>query len=445
LKTGLSGRPILPGARLILAVCFGGLLLLLGVLAYSSTSVLRSVESANTESSRDFVRRDDALEAVRQHTYSLNKNVRDFLLDPNPAGAAANRAAAAASWRATNEALRGYQGMSDLGSAPLLGRLAAELSRYWTRASATFDWPEDQRRRKGYAEMAEYLSPYRDQFRVTLDELRLLDQKALRRSLQRSSQSIDELERRLEVSIAVTLVLGLLLASGTYLHLLNLENEARARFSELRSAHAEMERLSQRVLEVQEEERRSLARELHDGVGQSLSALLVDLGAAAGQPPGQLDAAKRLAESTLASVRNICLLLRPSMLDDLGLVPALHWQARETTRRSGIPVRLIAEDGDLALPDTYRTAVYRVVQEALQNVARHSAAKHAQIMVRQEGSQLLIVVQDDGQGFDPDRTKGLGLLGMQERVTHLNGVLRIESAPGHGTVLQIELPVELSK
>jgi signal transduction histidine kinase len=207
-----------------------------------------------------------------------------------------------------------------------------------------------------------------------------------------------------------------------------------------------MERLSQRVLQVQEEERRSLARELHDEVGQSLSALLVDLGgAAAAQPQGQLDAAKRLAESTLASIRNICLLLRPSMLDDLGLIPALHWQARETTRRSGIPVRLIAEDSDLAVSEAYRTAVYRVVQEALQNVARHSAASEAQIMVREEGSRLLIVVQDDGKGFEPNCTKGLGLLGMQERVAHLNGILRVESAPGRGTVLQIELPVEPSK
>jgi signal transduction histidine kinase len=434
---------ILSGVRLLLAAGFGGLLVLLGFLAYSSATVLQSVETANAESSRDFVRRDDALEAVRQHSYLANKNVREYLLDPDPVSAEAHRQTAAASWGKAQSALEAYQGVSLTDAGPLLGRLKGEFAEYWRTASRTFDWTSERRRTGGYAELTKRLDPLRDQFRSTLDEIRLLDQRGLRQSLLRSSQAIDQLQSRLGVTIAVTLLLGLLLAGVTYFHLVGLENAARARFEDLRSAHAELERLSQRVLDIQEEERRTLARELHDEVGQSLSALLVDLGAAhASANHRHLDSAKGLAEKTLASIRNICLLLRPSMLDDLGLIPALHWQARETTRRTGVPVRLLAENGDLELPDAYRTAVYRVVQEALQNAARHASASQVQIMVRQDGRRLLIVVQDDGKGFDPASTKGLGLLGMQERVAHLNGALRIESEPGRGTVLQIEIPLE---
>jgi signal transduction histidine kinase len=155
-----------------------------------------------------------------------------------------------------------------------------------------------------------------------------------------------------------------------------------------------------------------------------------------------LAAATNLGDVALASIRSICLLLRPSMLDDLGLVPALHWQARETSRRSGIQVKVVAEDADMQLPDDHRTAVYRVVQEALNNAVRHAEATQVQILLREEQGRVLVVIQDDGKGFDPKVARGLGLLGIQERVTHLNGKLQVESAADKGTVLQIELPLD---
>ena len=157
-----------------------------------------------------------------------------------------------------------------------------------------------------------------------------------------------------------------------------------------------------------------------------------------------LEAAKRTGNEVLNAIRNICLLLRPSMLDDLGLIAALNWQARETLRRSGIGVTVTADDVDMELPDSHRTTVYRIVQEALQNVVRHSGAKQVQIFIRREHNRLSVVIQDDGKGFDPEVTRGLGLLGIHERVHRLDGTLQVISEPGKGTILSLMLPLEVA-
>ncbi len=128
------------------------------------------------------------------------------------------------------------------------------------------------------------------------------------------------------------------------------------------------------------------------------------------------------------------------MLDDLGLIPALRWQARELERRTGMRVAVATDDQGIELPDEYRTTIYRVVQEALTNAARHSKAQTVSILVRSEPSRLIVVIQDDGIGFDSSQMRGMGLLGMHERIAHLRGSFEIESEPGQGVVLRIELP-----
>ena len=133
---------------------------------------------------------------------------------------------------------------------------------------------------------------------------------------------------------------------------------------------------------------------------------------------------KGLVESTVRVVRNMALLLRPSMLDDLGLIPALKWQARESSKSTSMDVSIAAELDSDELPDEYKTCIYRVVQEALHNCARHSHATTVRIRVEQELDRLLLTIQDDGRGFDVRETKGLGLLGIQERVTRLGGTVQ---------------------
>jgi signal transduction histidine kinase len=155
-----------------------------------------------------------------------------------------------------------------------------------------------------------------------------------------------------------------------------------------------------------------------------------------------LESIRTLADSSVNSIRNIALLLRPSMLDDLGLIPALEWQAREVSRRSGIKVKVTDENVPESLPDAVRTGIYRIVQEALHNIARHSGAKNANITVRHEQDSIILSVEDDGSGFDPKRTRGLGLVGMEERVKQLGGRMDVQSSPGKGTRLRVTLPLE---
>jgi signal transduction histidine kinase len=154
-----------------------------------------------------------------------------------------------------------------------------------------------------------------------------------------------------------------------------------------------------------------------------------------------LDSIKTLAEKTVNQVRDLALLLRPSMLDDLGLAPALNWHARETSKRTGLNVMVSAEDTINSLPDEHRTCIYRLVQEAVNNAVRHAKARTVEVAVRREDQMVNVTVQDDGAGFDTRFMRGLGLLGMEERVRRLGGRLKISSEPGRGTMVHAGLPV----
>jgi signal transduction histidine kinase len=129
------------------------------------------------------------------------------------------------------------------------------------------------------------------------------------------------------------------------------------------------------------------------------------------------------------------------MLDDFGLVPALNWQARETTKRTGLRVQVSAAELPRDLPEEHKTCIYRIVQEALNNAVKHAQASVVQVRLQHAAGRIDLVVQDDGTGFDAERVRGLGLLGMEERVHHLGGLFVIDSHPGRGTLVKIELPL----
>jgi len=247
-------------------------------------------------------------------------------------------------------------------------------------------------------------------------------------------------------TFGVTLGGGLLMALLTIGHTLRLERELERRLEENSRARADLQELSAKLLRAQENERRTLARELHDEVGQSLSAILMEAENAAcaadlGEVRQHLASVRSLAEKTVNEVRDLALLLRPSMLDDFGLVPALNWHAREMTKRTGLNVVLSADEAAEDLPDEHTTCIYRLVQEAVNNAARHARARTVEVEVKRESGAVSCSVRDDGAGFDTRFVRGLGLLGMEERVRRLGGRLAIDSEPGRGTVILAELPV----
>lgn len=220
-------------------------------------------------------------------------------------------------------------------------------------------------------------------------------------------------------------------------------------YEEIAQARAELKQLSARLVEAQEDERRSISRELHDEIGQSLTGVLVEManlsslirnrdvdGLAA-----KAAEVKKLIENSISVVRNMALLLRPSMLDDLGLVPALEWQAREVSKRTGVWVNVEAEGVSEDLAEGHKTCVYRIVQEALHNCVQHAEARHVKVAVRQQADRILLSIEDDGKGFRVERERGMGLIGIEERVGHVGGRLEVESAPGRGTSLRVTLPL----
>jgi signal transduction histidine kinase len=199
-----------------------------------------------------------------------------------------------------------------------------------------------------------------------------------------------------------------------------------------------------RVVAGQEVERRRLARELHDETGQALTSILLGLRALEDANTGvDVDELRALVVATLQDVRRLAVQLRPKALDDFGLVAALERLAQTFAESSGIRVQLEARIGDERLPTEVETTVYRIVQEALTNVVKHAEAREVSILLVRRDAMLTAIVEDDGGGFDSAtvRTDSLGLEGMRERVALHDGRLTIETAPGSGTTLRVEVPL----
>jgi signal transduction histidine kinase len=288
----------------------------------------------------------------------------------------------------------------------------------------------------------------RSQFLESSDQLQAWNTRQFRQTDETLLAQFGRMQSSLTESLSIALGAGLLLAMASMAYIVRLERQTSGRYRELAHSRHELERLSSRLVDVQEAERRSISRELHDEVGQSLGALLVDLGSLSSNLPEdrigikeRLDNMKSVAERTVGTVRDIALLLRPSMLDDLGLIAALEWQCREVSRRSEMEVTVEPEDVSEDLPDEYKICVYRLVQEALNNAVRHARARNAKVRVAQNQNGIAIEVSDDGRGFQPERARGLGILGMEERVKRLGGTLTVDSTPGRGSAIKAELPL----
>jgi PAS domain S-box-containing protein len=202
-----------------------------------------------------------------------------------------------------------------------------------------------------------------------------------------------------------------------------------------------------RLEAAREDERRHIARELHDELGQLLTALKLDLGWLQGQLSSplrrQTDAMSGLLDHTIKTVRRLATELRPQILDDLGLQAGLEWLAKQSCERKGLAFELRWELADSLVNDDARSALFRICQEALNNVIRHSQATRVNIELRRDPRHLTLVVQDDGVGFPPEDSlrTGLGLLGIQERIGLLGGTCVIDSEPNAGTRLVVSAPV----
>ncbi len=219
----------------------------------------------------------------------------------------------------------------------------------------------------------------------------------------------------------------------------------------LRDSREQLRALSAHLEQVREEERTRIAREIHDELGQALTGLKLDLSWFAGRLPNQPLLAEKsaamlkLIDSTVNAVRRLSTELRPAVLDNLGLSAAIEWLAQEFQRRTGVSCEFITPEDDLVLDKDRTTALFRIAQEALTNVARHARARSVHILLERDGTQLLLRITDDGRGIadlEQHSTHSFGLLGMRERAHLLGGTFEIAGRAGEGTTLTVQLPAD---
>jgi signal transduction histidine kinase len=435
----------LRGTRRLLTLGFGALLVLIAVAGAYALVVLSNERSAETRVRDAYLRRDSLIEQIRSGIYSSGTIVRDYLLASPDTDIHAGMALWQRVRARTDQVIQDYSAQADKRDFALFKVLSSDLASYWALQQSVLERPMTQKDGPFYS------GEMRQRRRETLavaDRLNTLHAQELLADDAELKANFQEARFRLLVVVSACLLFGIGLAGYTIRRTLQLEAELEARYAEGVRARQEAQELSARLLSAQEQERRAISRELHDEVGQSLSALLMEAGHAAarvkdhqGEVGRHVDSIKRLAESSVQVIRNMTLLLRPSMLDDFGLVPALEWQAREVSKRTGLLVLVAAEESASELPEEQTTCIYRVVQEALHNCARHSKARRVNVEVRKKDSAVFVLVEDDGDGFDARRVRGLGLAGMAERVHHLGGEFRVNSRPGSGTQIEVELPL----
>jgi len=440
---------LLLSTRFALGAGFGGLLAIMAFAGTYGIQVLQQIRRNENQIRRQFLLQNHALNDIRSQLYLSGSYVRDYLLEPEPGRAETYRASLEEVRRQMVSALESFGGQLEPDQTKYYTELSADLSNYWQILGPIFKWDARQRRREGYTFLRDEVFPRRAAMLAIAGRIATINERQLNAGNRRVDYVLSEFRTRLAMILLATLLLGTAMAAFSTWKILRLEARAHAQYQEVVEARKQLEELSARLVQTQENERRALSRELHDEVGQALSAVLVELRNLSAesavqsdeQSRGHVETVKSLVENSVGVVRNMALLLRPSMLDDLGLVPALRWQAREISKQTSMEVSVAAELASDDLPDAYKTCIYRVVQEALHNCSRHARATRVQIRVQQEPNRLSLSIQDDGQGFDVRQTKGLGLLGMEERVARLGGKCEIHSALGSGTIVAIELPI----
>jgi two-component system sensor histidine kinase UhpB len=228
-----------------------------------------------------------------------------------------------------------------------------------------------------------------------------------------------------------------------------------ALIEQLEANNTQLRAISQRVIHAQEEERRRIARTLHDDTGQALTMLIINLERMEKQlPPSEeeikarLATARQLAAGALEELRKTVRGLRPAILDDLGLAPAMRWYARSMLGESGMQVEVEAPEEPIPMPPEMTTTLFRIAQEAVNNIQRHSQAKKACISLRNSGGEVYLRIEDDGGGFQVPQTQGeairlrhWGLVNIQEWAELVGGSCTVSSEPGEGTLVEVTVPL----
>ena len=436
----------------VAALALGALLVLIVVSVLESSRRAQEIYTGLDELNQQYQQVEIKLRRLRSDVNLSGIFVRDYLLDTQSENSPEYRARLAEFRRANMLAFNELRELAGRGTPEhdqQLQGLSGKLEEYWQTLDPLFDWSPAEKMSQSATFLRREVIPRREAVLAIALEIEELNRTTM--AIQRTAVAQRQAELRGDMYRLLwsSLLLGSIVAFTAILRLWHLEKRAADQQVVAQQAEQRMRELSQQLVATQEEERKHLSRELHDHVGQVLTALRMELGsidrlrARDDRPLASAVAeARQLVDNMVRTVRDLALGLRPSMLDDFGLQPALEWHVRDFVRRYGLQVDLTVEGGIDALPDLHRTCVYRIVQEALTNCVKHASAKSVRVMLKGTPDALVLAVVDDGVGLPQDEKQtGLGLRGIEERVRDLGGTFDIQSAPGVGTSLTVRLPL----
>ncbi len=428
---------------------FGAVVVLTAALGISQSRRAALIQKDLISAQETYTSTEMLLSQTRVDLYHIGMNVRDYLLDRS-----GDSELMKSELLVTRQQVLGNIEMLEsrmaLEHREPLKRLREEVEDYFEWTSPVLSWTAEERVAYSGTYVRGVLLKRREAIASLAEQLQQINSTNLQRSRERLEQSQMAYLQWLKRLTWIVVILSLLVAALSITWILRLERQAESEKERAESAGRELRRLSQQLVRAQEEERRSLSRELHDQVGQQLTALRVEIANMGRIPPGDrtmfathLAEAKSLALQTMKTVRDLAMGLRPSMLDDLGLGPAIEWQAREFSRRSGVPAT-VKFHGEIngSLSEAERTSLFRIVQEALTNITKHAKASEVHIDLSTRDDGVTLTVGDNGRGMLDERARGsgLGLLGMEERARELGGSFSMTSSPGDGTTIEVWLP-----
>jgi signal transduction histidine kinase len=422
----------------VAALGLGSLVVLIVVSMLASARTAQDIYTQLDQLNNHHRRVEENLRRLRSDVNLSGIFVRDYLLDVARERAPEYREQIAEFRRTNMDTLAELRTLIE--QEDQIASLQTKLDDYWATFEPLFDWTITEKILRSATFLRREVVPRREAALTIAREIEELNNENLaaqRQEVARRQGAVrDELRRMLWQNVLLGLGVSIVVVW-------------RLRVLEGRSDQAEhqMRELSQQLVNAQEEERKHLSRELHDHVAQVLTGLRMELGRIERLSPKVapvVGECKRLVDEMFQTVRSLALGLRPSMLDDLGLQAALEWLVRDFMSRYAITVDLtMAGDFD-RLPENHRTCVYRVVQEALTNCVRHADAHHIGIEVKTTNEELELSVSDDGVGLNPaHRGRGLGLIGIDERVKELHGTVVISSGGTRGTTVAVRLPLPL--
>jgi signal transduction histidine kinase len=429
----------------------GGLLLLVIVSVLATSNRAQEIYNQLDQLNTHHREVEAKLRLLRADVHLSGIFIRDYLLDTDRSRGRDYRDQLADFRRrnvTTVSELRGLMGRPP-GYEERIASLETRLDDYWAAFDPLFDWSPTEKILLSAGFLRREVLPRREAVLGIAKEIEELNNANHATQRAEVSRRYAEFKSDQHKLLWGSLLLGLVVAVTAVIRLRVLERQSEAERDVSAAAERQMRELSQQLVATQEEERKKLSRELHDHVGQMLTALRMELGRidrlrgpADTQLAGAVSEGRQLVDNMVRTVRDLALGLRPSMLDDFGLQPALEWHVRDLGRRYGVPIELVVTGDFEDLPEQHRTCVYRAVQEALTNCVRHSQATRITVAMSDHPDGLNLSVTDDGVGFDPGRRAGgLGLRGLEERVRELHGTMSIRSAKGAGTTIMIRLPL----